>query len=97
MIFHKTPLHGGYLIDIEKRGDDRGFFARAFCKHEFGRLGLSTDFVQVNNSTSSQKGTLRGMHYQRAPHEEVKIIRCVAGAVYDVIVDVREGSPTYLQ
>ena len=95
MIFHETPLHGAYLVDLEKRGDDRGFFARAFCKKEFGRLGLSTDFVQMNNSTSSQKGTLRGMHYQLSPGAEAKLVRCIRGRLWDVILDLRTGSKTF--
>ncbi len=97
MIFHKTPLDGAYLIELEKRGDDRGFFARAFCKEEFGRLGLSTDFVQVNNSGSSQMGTLRGMHYQLPPKAETKLIRCIRGRLWDVILDLRSGSKTFGQ
>ena len=97
MIFQKTPLDGAYLIDLEKRGDDRGFFARAFCKEEFGRIGLSKDFVQVNDSTSSQKGTLRGMHYQLSTGAETKLVRCIRGKLWDVILDLRTGSKTFGQ
>lgn len=95
MIFHKTPLDGAYLIELEKRGDDRGFFARAFCREEFGRHGLCTEFVQVNNSASSQLGTLRGMHYQLPPMAETKLIRCIRGRLWDAILDLRPGSSTF--
>ncbi|WP_432797436.1 dTDP-4-dehydrorhamnose 3,5-epimerase [Poriferisphaera sp. WC338] len=97
MIFHKTPLDGAYIIELEKRGDERGFFARAFCRNEFADHGLATEFVQVNNSLSAEKGTLRGMHYQLAPHAETKLVRCIKGALYDVIIDLREGSKTFGQ
>jgi dTDP-4-dehydrorhamnose 3,5-epimerase len=95
MIFTETPVAGAYLIDLEKRGDDRGFFARAFCEQEFGAKGLVTRFVQVNNSLSAQRGTLRGMHYQLAPKAETKLVRCIRGALHDVILDLRPGSPTF--
>lgn len=95
MIFTETPLPGAFLIDLEKRGDDRGFFARAFCEKEFGAKGLATRFVQVNNSLSAQRGTLRGMHYQLAPKAETKLVRCIRGALHDVILDLRRGSPTF--
>jgi dTDP-4-dehydrorhamnose 3,5-epimerase len=95
MIFTETPIAGAYLIDLEKRGDERGFFARAFCRDEFGGRDLETQFVQINNSLSAERGTLRGLHYQLAPAEEVKIVRCIAGALWDVIVDLRPGSSTF--
>jgi dTDP-4-dehydrorhamnose 3,5-epimerase len=95
MIFHETPLPGAYLIDLEKRGDDRGFFARVFCEKEFGAKQLATRFVQVNNSLSAEKGTLRGMHYQLAPKAETKLVRCIRGALFDQILDLRKGSPTF--
>ena len=95
MNFTETPLKGAYLIDPEKRGDERGFFARAFCEREFGREGLVTRFVQVNNSLSTVKGTLRGMHYQLAPNAETKVVRCIRGSLYDAILDLRVGSPTF--
>lgn len=95
MIFNKTPLEGAYTIDLEKRGDDRGFFARFFCEKEFKEAGLISDFVQINNSLTSKKGTLRGLHYQLPPAAEVKVVRCIRGALWDVIVDIREGSPTF--
>lgn len=95
MIFTETPLPGAYLIDLEKRGDERGFFARAFCQNEFAARGLATRFVQVNESLSAQRGTLRGMHYQLAPKAETKLVRCIRGRLHDVILDLREGSPTF--
>ncbi|MGE5522714.1 MAG: dTDP-4-dehydrorhamnose 3,5-epimerase [Rhodospirillaceae bacterium] len=95
MKFNKTPLHGAYTIELEKRGDDRGFFARLFCEKEFADAGLVNHFVQINNSLSSSKGTLRGMHYQLPPAAEVKVVRCVKGALFDVIVDLRPDSPTF--
>jgi dTDP-4-dehydrorhamnose 3,5-epimerase len=97
MIFTETPLGGAYLIDLEKRGDERGFFARAFCAREFADHQLVGNMVQANNSLSSQKGTLRGMHYQLAPKAETKLVRCLRGALHDVILDIRPGSPTFGQ
>lgn len=95
MIYHRTPLAGAFVIELEKRGDDRGFFARVFCENEFNRQGLATRFVQVNNSLSADLGTLRGMHYQLAPRAETKLIRCIRGALWDVILDLRPDSPTF--
>lgn len=95
MIFHETTLKDARLIDLEKRGDDRGFFARTYCAREFAAHGLETDFVQQNTSYSKYKGTLRGMHFQRAPHAETKLIRCLRGSIVDIIVDLRPDSPTY--
>jgi dTDP-4-dehydrorhamnose 3,5-epimerase len=95
MIFTETPLAGAYVIDLEKKGDDRGFFARAYCEKEFGAKGLVTRFVQVNNSLSAQRGTLRGMHYQLAPKAETKLVRAIRGSLYDVILDLRRESPTF--
>jgi dTDP-4-dehydrorhamnose 3,5-epimerase len=95
MIFTETPIPGAYVIELEKRGDDRGFFARAFCEKEFSAHGLTPRFVQVNNSLSAVKGTLRGMHYQMTPKAETKMVRCIRGALLDVILDVRKGSPTF--
>jgi dTDP-4-dehydrorhamnose 3,5-epimerase len=97
MIFTPTPLPGAYLIDLDKKGDDRGFFARAFCQNEFQQHDLVTSFCQVNNSLSAAKGTLRGMHYQLAPKAETKLVRCVRGALYDVILDLRPQSATFGQ
>jgi len=95
MIFTETPIAGAYLIDLEKRGDDRGFFARVFCRNEFGERDLDTEYAQINSSLSAERGTLRGLHYQLAPAAEVKVVRCVAGALWDVILDIRPGSPTF--
>ena len=95
MIFEETPLHGAFIIKLEKRGDDRGFFARTFCQQEFEEHGLATGFVQVNNSLSSDKGTLRGMHYQLSPYAETKIVRAIRGSLYDVILDLRPNSETF--
>lgn len=95
MKFHDTPLDGARVIDLEKRGDERGFFARYFCEREFAAAGLETSFVQINNSLSVKKGTLRGLHYQLPPAAEVKVVRCVRGAMWDVIVDLRPDSPTF--
>jgi dTDP-4-dehydrorhamnose 3,5-epimerase len=97
MIFTPVPLTGAYLIDLEKKSDARGFFARVFCEREFRHLGLVHHFCQVNSSLSKQKGTLRGMHYQLPPTAETKVIRCISGALYDTILDLRDNSPTFGQ
>jgi dTDP-4-dehydrorhamnose 3,5-epimerase len=97
MIFTETKLPGAYLIDVEKRGDHRGFFARAWCQQEFEEHDLVPRVVQANISFNKRKGTLRGMHYQVAPYAETKLVRCVRGALYDVIIDLRPDSPTYMQ
>ena len=97
MRFVETPLAGAYVIEFEARGDDRGFFGRAFCREELRAQGLNDHIEQMNLSGSAAAGTFRGFHYQLPPHGEVKIIRCVNGATYNVIVDMRPDSPTYLQ
>ena len=97
MRFHETPLPGACTIELDKRGDDRGFFARAFCQDEFRAQGLVTDILQINDSLSAHKGTLRGMHYQLAPASETKIVRCIRGALWDVMLDLRPDSPTFGQ
>jgi dTDP-4-dehydrorhamnose 3,5-epimerase len=97
MIFVKTDLPGAWLIDPEPHRDDRGWFARSFCEREFGAQGLETRFVQHSTSHNAARGTLRGMHYQRAPHAEVKVVRCIRGSIYDVIIDLRPDSPTLRQ
>lgn len=97
MRFHETPLKGAYLIELEPHLDDRGFFARTFCKNEFGEIRHQKEFVQFNHSCTLKKGTLRGLHYQEPPVSEIKLIRCIRGKVFDVIVDLREGSFTFLQ
>lgn len=97
MHFTETPIPGAYLIDLDKYRDHRGFFARSFCSQEFEQMGLASSFCQMNSSLSTEKGTLRGLHYQLAPAGECKVVRCICGAVYDVILDLREGSPTFGQ
>jgi dTDP-4-dehydrorhamnose 3,5-epimerase len=97
MKFIQTPLAGAYVVDLEKRGDERGYFARAFCARAFAEQGLATSFVQANMSLNRDAGTLRGLHFQKSPAQETKYVRCVTGALYDVIVDIRPDSPTYLQ
>jgi dTDP-4-dehydrorhamnose 3,5-epimerase len=97
MRFTETALPGAYLVDLERREDERGFFARAWAEDEFAAHGLDTRVSQCNLSFNERRGTLRGLHYQVAPHAEVKVVRCTRGAVYDVIVDLRPGSATYLR
>lgn len=97
MIFNETLLKGAYTIELEKRGDERGFFARFFCINEFEALNLDSKIVQINNSLSKDIGTLRGIHYQLEPKAETKIIRCIRGSLWDVIVDLRVDSPTFLK
>lgn len=94
MIFTELPLAGAFTVDIEPREDERGFFARTVCAGEFAARGLNAAFVQSSTSFNRRAGTLRGMHYQTAPHGEEKLVRCTAGVVHDVIVDLRAGSPT---
>jgi dTDP-4-dehydrorhamnose 3,5-epimerase len=96
MKFTGTELEGAFVIDLEQRWDDRGYFARTFCATEFAEHALKPVFVQGNVSFNYRKGTLRGMHYQIAPATEAKLVRCAKGAIYDVIIDLREDSPTYL-
>ncbi len=95
MIFTKTNLQGAYIIDIEKKEDNRGFFARTFCANEFADNNLESKFVQANTSFNYKKGTLRGMHYQKSPYEEDKLVRCTRGSIFDAIIDLRKDSPTY--
>jgi dTDP-4-dehydrorhamnose 3,5-epimerase len=97
MIFTEAKLMGAYIIEIEKREDERGFFARGWCQNEFEAYGLVPHVVQANISYNKKRGTLRGMHYQIAPYEETKLVRCTRGALYDVIIDLRPASPTYSQ
>jgi len=95
MKFEETSIPGVWLIDLEPREDARGFFARTFCEHEFGAHGLTTRFVQCNLSYNLRRGTLRGMHFQNEPKPEVKLVRCIRGSIYDVVVDMRKDSPMY--
>ena len=96
MIYHETTLADAWLIDLEKRGDERGWFARTMDAREFADRGMDSVFVQQNASVSARAGTVRGMHFQRPPHAEAKLVRCVRGHLLDVIVDLRPGSPSYL-
>jgi dTDP-4-dehydrorhamnose 3,5-epimerase len=95
MNFQETLLEGNYLIHLEKYEDERGFFARYFCEKEFFKKGLNTIWLQINNSMSKNIGTLRGLHLQKAPHAEVKLIRCLKGKVWDIVVDLRKESKTF--
>ena len=97
MLCTETPLRGAFVLDLEPRGDARGFFARTFCAREFESHGLDPKVVQCNVSFNHRRGTLRGMHYQVPPAGETKLVRCTRGAIYDVIVDLRPDSPTYLR
>ena len=97
MIFSETKLKGAFVIDVELRSDDRGFFARTFCAREFAEHGLNASVAQANISLNTRKGTLRGLHFQCPPLAETKLVRCTRGAMLDVIVDLRPESPTYLQ
>jgi dTDP-4-dehydrorhamnose 3,5-epimerase len=97
MIFRETKLQDAFIIEMEPIRDDRGFFARAWCQKEFEAHSLISNFVQANVTFSPKRGTLRGLHYQIAPHEEVKLVRCTRGAIYDVIIDLRPESPTCKQ
>jgi dTDP-4-dehydrorhamnose 3,5-epimerase len=97
MIFTETKLKGAYIIDLERREDERGFFARAFCQNEFAAHGLKPVIAQANIASNLKKGTLRGMHFQYPPAAETKLVRCTRGAILDIIVDLRPESPTYLQ
>ncbi len=97
MIFTETKLKGAFIVDLEPRGDDRGFFARSFCQRDFEAHGLKTTIAQANISFNYRKGTVRGLHFQFPPAAETKFVRCSRGAIVDVIVDLRPESPTYLQ
>jgi dTDP-4-dehydrorhamnose 3,5-epimerase len=97
MIFKETSLKGAYTIELKPFTDDRGWFARTFCKRVFQEIGHEKEFVQFNHSLSNKKGTLRGLHYQLPPFEEIKLIRCIRGSVFDVIIDLRANSPTFLK
>jgi dTDP-4-dehydrorhamnose 3,5-epimerase len=96
MIFVETALNGAYIVELERREDDRGFFARAFCQKEFEAHGLKPIIAQANIASNRKKGTLRGMHFQYPPAAETKLVRCTRGAIVDIIVDLRPESPTYL-
>jgi dTDP-4-dehydrorhamnose 3,5-epimerase len=95
LIFTETELKGAFIIELKKIEDNRGFFARSWCQNEFETQGLNTRILQANVSYNKVKGTLRGMHYQSEPYAETKLVRCMRGAIYDVIIDLRPDSPTY--
>jgi dTDP-4-dehydrorhamnose 3,5-epimerase len=97
MKFISTPFAGVYIIEPHLFTDERGWFTRYYCKDEFFQIGHNKEWVQCNHSFTQRKGTVRGMHYQLPPYGEIKLVRCIAGAVYDVIIDLRTGSPTFLQ
>ena len=97
MKFEETKLAGSYIITPEPFVDERGWFARTFCKEEFKQIGFSGEWVQLNHSFTARKGTLRGMHFQLPPFAEIKLVRCIAGRVFDVIIYLRKGSATFLQ
>jgi len=97
MKFTETKLSGAFVIDIEPRSDNRGFFARTFCQHEFAEHGLKPVIAQANTAFNIRKGTVRGMHFQFPPHAETKLVRATRGSILDIIVDLRPESPTYLQ
>jgi dTDP-4-dehydrorhamnose 3,5-epimerase len=97
LIFTETKLAGAFVIELERRTDPRGFFARTFCQQEFEAHGLKTEVTQCNVAFNKRKGTLRGMHYQAAPFAEAKLVRCTSGSIYDVIIDLRPASATFTQ
>lgn len=97
MIFKTTDINGAFVVDVEKIGDERGFFGRVFCRREFEAHGIDFQIQQANTGFSRARGTLRGLHYQLSPHGEAKLVRCVAGALFDVILDLRPNSSTFRQ
>src|SRR5476649_2937531 len=97
MIIKKTKIDGVYLIDLEPRGDSRGYFTRVFAKEEFKKIGISYNIAHINRSLTAQKGTIRGMHFQTSPKQEDKLVQCLQGSIFDVAVDLRKKSKTYGQ
>lgn len=97
MIFTPSELEGVFFISLQPVGDNRGWFSRTYCKNEFAAIGHTKEWVQMNHSFTAKKGTIRGMHYQLPPFSEIKMVRCIAGAVLDVVIDLRKDSPTFLQ
>jgi dTDP-4-dehydrorhamnose 3,5-epimerase len=97
MKFFELKLQGAYRIDLEPRGDERGWFTRLFCANELREIGFTKPIVNINHSYTQQKGTIRGLHFQYPPDCEIKMVKCLRGAVWDCIVDIRRGSPTFLQ
>jgi dTDP-4-dehydrorhamnose 3,5-epimerase len=96
MKFEETSLSGSYVISLQPFSDNRGWFTRTFCKKEFEQIGHIQEWVQLNHSFTSMKGAIRGMHFQYPPYSEIKMVRCISGTIFDVIVDIRKGSPTFL-
>lgn len=97
MIFTETILNGCYIISPEPQSDSRGWFARTYCKEEFSKIGHQKEWLQLNHSATFNKGSIRGMHYQLPPFSEIKMVRCISGAIYDVVIDLRKDSPTFLK
>lgn len=97
MTFHPTPLEGSYTIELSPFGDERGWFARTYCEKEFASIGHDKKWVQLNHSFTKKQGAVRGMHFQLPPFSEIKLVRCIAGSVFDVIIDIRKDSLTFLQ
>jgi len=97
MTFTETAIAGAYIVDAQPFSDDRGWFTRTYCKAEFAQIGHTEEWVQMNHSFTKEPGSVRGMHFQYSPHAEIKMVRCIAGKVYDVIVDLRENSPSFLK
>jgi dTDP-4-dehydrorhamnose 3,5-epimerase len=97
LVLSALPLHGLFRVQRQPMADERGFFERLFCTHELSAAGWTTPLAQINHSHTAQRGSLRGMHYQRPPHAEMKLVSCLRGEVWDVAVDLRHGSPTFLQ
>src|SRR5215471_14043307 len=97
MKFTPTPLPGSYIVELDPHSDERGWFARTYCKREFQAIGHQKDWVQLNHSMTYEKGTIRGMHFQHPPFSETKMVKCIAGKIFDVIIDLRKESKTFLQ
>lgn len=97
MKFIETPLKSAFVIDPIVNEDERGMFMRVFCNDDFSKIGHTKEFVQFNHSLTLKKGTVRGMHFQKRPYQEIKLVRCIAGSVFDVIIDLRKNSPTFLK
>lgn len=97
MKFIQTILPGAYIVELTPFTDERGFFARTYCKNEFAEIGFFGEWVQLNHSITNNKGSIRGMHFQNPPYGEIKMVKCIAGAVFDVIIDLRKNSPTFLK
>ena len=97
MTFTETPLRGSYIVELQPFRDERGWFARYYCKDEFKQIGHNKEWMQLNHSVTYEKGAIRGMHYQNAPFKEIKLVRCIAGAIFDAVIDLRRDSATFLK